>query len=652
MTQVSWLDRIHSPEDLRALPFDALTELASEIRQVVAETCSRNGGHFAPSLGVVELTIALHCVMDTPRDKLIWDVGHQCYPHKMLTGRARRFHTLRQPGGISGFPRRDESPYDAFGVGHASTAISAALGMALARDANGEDYRVIAVCGDGAMSGGLCYEALNNVGYLSPNILIVLNDNEMSIAPPIGAMSRYFNQLITTQFYNRSKQTAKDLLQRMPAVGQRVLNIGHKIESSIKNLIVPQETIFEKMGIRYLGPIDGHDLGEVVTTLRHVRDLKGPMLLHVKTVKGKGYEYSESDPERWHSGCDFEVETGRKMVAVGEGVSGQPPTYTEVFAQTLVQEAEKDRRITAITAAMPAGTGLSLFADKFPKRFYDVGIAESHAVCCAAGMACEGLRPVVAIYSSFLQRAFDQIVHDVALQNLPVTFAIDRAGIVGDDGPTHHGVFDLSYLRMVPGLVVMAARDEAELRRMVVTAARYDGGPIAYRYPRSRGTGATLDETPEPIEIGRGEVLYESARRSGRPSVAILSIGTMSASALSAAAILESKGIACAVADMRFVKPLDRTLLKRLAEECDLVVTVEENVVAGGFGSAVNEAVGAMEIERRVVNLGLPDRWIEHGRVPDLLKSFGLDARGIARHALSALESHAQSVAHSEVVAK
>jgi 1-deoxy-D-xylulose-5-phosphate synthase len=652
MTEVSYLDRIDSPEDLRELPFEALEVLAGEIRQVIAQTCSSNGGHFAPSLGVVELTIALHRVMDTPRDKLVWDVGHQCYPHKMLTGRARNFHTLRQPGGIGGFPRRDESPYDAFGVGHASTSISAALGMALARDARGEDYRVVAVCGDGAMSGGLCYEALNNVGYLSPSILIVLNDNDMSISRPIGAMSRYFNHLITTQFYNRSKQTAKDIIRRMPAVGQRVLDIGHKIESSIKNLIVPQETIFEKMGIRYIGPIDGHDLLELITTLKHVRDLEGPILLHVRTTKGKGYEYSESDPERWHSGCDFEVETGRKMVAVGEAAADLPPTYTEVFAQALVEEAGKDKRIAAITAAMPAGTGLSLFADKFPDRFYDVGIAESHAVCCAAGMACEGLRPVVAIYSSFLQRGFDQIVHDVALQNLPVTFAIDRAGIVGDDGPTHHGVFDLSYLRMIPGMVVMAPRNEAELRRMVVTAARYDGGPIAYRYPRSRGTGAALDEIPESIEIGRGEVLCEPVVRNGRPSVAVLSIGAMAANALDAAAILEDAGVACAVADMRFVKPLDRALVRRLAEEYDLLVTVEENVLAGGFGSAVNEALGAMDVERRVVNLGLPDKWVEQGRIADLLKSFGLDAQGIARTVLAALELRAPSVVRSEAVGK
>jgi 1-deoxy-D-xylulose-5-phosphate synthase len=700
MQQTPWLKKIHSPADLKGLRVETLRQLASEIRGVIADTCSANGGHFAPSLGVVELTLALHSVFDAPRDKIVWDVGHQAYPHKLLTGRLDRFHTLRTLGGISGFPRRDESPCDAFGVGHASTAISAALGMALARDLRGEHYRVVAVCGDGAMTGGLCYEALNNLGYQKPNMLVVLNDNEMSISANIGAMARYFNQFITTGAYNRFKDRVRTQVRRLPWVGETLVRITHKLEGSIKNLILPQETIFEKMGIRYIGPVDGHDLPELLNVLAHVRDLTGPVLLHVKTVKGKGYAYSESEPERWHSNRDFDVATGEK-VAPTEGPSAEPPapggpaappTYTEVFGRTLVEMAERDRRIVAITAAMPAGTGLTAFARRYGPRFFDVGIAEEHAVCCAAGMASEGMRPVVAIYSTFLQRAFDQIVHDVALQSLPVTFAIDRAGVVGDDGPTHHGVFDLSYLRMIPGMVVMAPRDEAELRRMMATAAAHESGPIAYRYPRSRGVGVSLEGPAKPLEIGRGELLREPSEGLRR-DVAILTIGTMAASALGAAALLEAEGLGVAVADMRFVKPLDQDLLERLAGEYGLLVTVEENVVSGGFGSAVAEALAASGLapqglvtsdsgasERTasalatsafvnsglvdsqlttsisatsesapsgrfvlppVLTLGLPDAWLEQGPIGELLSRCGLDAPGIA----ASIRARVQAVA-------
>ena len=636
----SLLDSIQSPQDLKGLRLETLQVLAAEIRQTIARTCSSNGGHFAPSLGVVELTIALLYSLDTPADKIVWDVGHQTYPYKLLTGRAREFHTLRQLGGLSGFPKREESPYDAFGTGHASTSISAALGMALARDRRQENYRVVAVCGDGAMTGGLCYEALNNLGYLRPDMLIILNDNRMSISPNIGAMSRYFNQLITTGLYNRSKETAEDLITRVPAVGKRVVGFSQRLERSIKNLILPEETIFEKMGIRYLGPVDGHDLRLLIDTLEHIRDLKGPILLHVKTVKGKGYPYSESDPERWHSGADFEVSTGEKVEngKTPGKPAARPPTYTEVFSRTLVDLAETDERIVAITAAMEVGTGLDRFGERFPDRLFDVGIAESHAVCCAAGMACEGLRPVVAIYSSFLQRAFDQIIHDVALQNLPVTFALDRAGIVGDDGPTHHGVFDLSYLRMIPGMVIMAPRDEQQLRRMMATAATYDKGPIAYRYPRGRAAGVSLEEPVRPIPIGTGEILREPWNASEKRA-AILSIGTIAANALAAADLLAAAGIGAAVADMRFVKPLDRELLARLAQEYELLVTLEENVVSGGFGSGVNEALGEMGQAKTALILGIPDQWVEQGPCSELLQRCGLDPESIAARIRAALAS-------------
>lgn len=650
MNAVSWLNKIESPEDLRGLRLEALKDLAKEIRHVIAQACSMNGGHFAPSLGVVELTIALHYVMNAPEDKIVWDVGHQAYPHKLLTGRASRFHTLRQMNGISGFPKREESPYDAFGAGHASTSISAALGMAMARDQRGEHYRVIAVTGDGAMTGGLCYEGLNNLGYLGTDMLIILNDNEMSISPNIGAMSRYFNQLITTSLYNRSREAAHELIKKVGPVGKKVLDLGHRIEGSIKNLIVP-DTIFEKMGIRYLGPIDGHNLSELIETLQNVRELKGPILLHVKTMKGKGYKYSELDPERWHSGSDFEIDTGVRM-ANDDAPAPDPaiPTYTEIFSRTLIELARADNRIVAITAAMPTGTGLSRFAKAFPTRCVDVGIAESHAVCCAAGMACQGLRPVVTIYSSFLQRAFDQIIHDVALQKLPVTFAIDRAGLVGEDGPTHHGVFDLSYLRMIPDMVVMAPRDEQQLRAMMLTASTYDGGPIAYRYPRGEAMGVLLDNPIVPVEIGRGEILLESGGGNG-PRVAILTLGPPAAAALSAARTLANENFGVSVTDMRFLKPLDLALLEKVTAEADLVVTVEENVIAGGFGSAVGEALSALGITKHIIMLGVPDRWVEQGPVSTLLALCGIDAEGIARSVRAAVEEQSP-FSNIEVVGK
>lgn len=651
MTQTtSWLDKIASPQDLRGFKLETLHELAAEIRHVVADVCSKNGGHFAPALGVVELTIALHYVLECPKDKIVWDVGHQAYPHKLLTGRAKDFHTLRQLNGISGFPRREESPYDAFGVGHASTALSAALGMALARDQKGEDYRVVAVCGDGAMTGGLCYEALNNLGYQRPDMLIILNDNKMSISPNIGAMSHYLNQILTTEIYNKSKATVEDWLNRVPALGKRVVDFSQRVERNIKDLIVPEETVFEKMGIRYLGPVNGHSLPEMIEVLQNIADLKGPILLHVKTVKGKGYKYSESDPENWHSGADFEIQTGRKYSAVTkpEKTKPLPPTFTEAFSIALTDLARDRKDIVAITAAMAKGTGLDRFQEKYPDRLFDVGIAEEHAVTCAAGMACDGLKPVVAIYSSFLQRSFDQIIHDVALQKLPVVFALDRAGLVGDDGPTHHGVFDLSFLRIIPGMVVMAPRNEAELSRMVATALEYNDGPIALRYPRRRGDGAIVQSPYDPLPIGKGEILREPWSQQEK-NVAMLSIGSLAETALQAADLLQKAGIGCGVADMRFVKPLDRDLIDQLAGEYEMLVTLEENVVAGGFGSAVCEALSGHRVLPQVLNIGIPDQWVQHGSQPELLKACGLDAESIRDQVKQRYESLGDVVTPEQV---
>lgn len=619
-----------NPARIKQYSLVELQQLAAVIREQVAHTCSENGGHFAPSLGVVELTMALHYVYELPQDKLVWDVGHQSYPHKLLTGRAGRFHTLRRIDGISGFPKRDESPYDAFGVGHASTAISAALGMALGRDRKKQSHRVVAICGDGAMTGGMCYEALNNLGYVGTDMVIILNDNRMSIAPNLGAMPRYFNQLLTAGFYNRSKETAEDLINRVPAVGKKMLEFSQRLERTIKDLIVPEETIFEKMGIRYLGPVDGHNLPELIEHLQHIRDLRGPILFHVKTIKGKGYSYSETDPERWHSGADFEVQTGIKTALAPKPAEQTAPTYTEVFGKTLVEAAGQDERLQAITAAMPAGTGLDLFAETYPERFYDVGIAESHAVCCAAGMACEGMRPVVAIYSSFLQRSFDNVIHDVALQKLPVIFALDRAGIVGDDGPTHHGVFDLSYLRMIPDMVVMAPRDENMLRRMLLTAFQYEDGPIALRYPRGKGKGVEMDGRPEPAPLGKGEVLQAPWNQNER-RIALLGLGPLIENLEVAANSLNQAGLPTAVVDMCFVKPLDRALLAELCEDYDLLVTVEDNVLAGGFGSAVGEALREIAPDQMLKCYGIPDRWVEHGPPPVLFERLGLDGASLSR---------------------
>jgi len=611
-------ERIDSPADLKKLSLDELTALSGEIRETIIQTVSRVGGHIGASLGVVELTIALHYCFDSPRDKLIWDVSHQAYAHKLLTGRRERFHTLRQYEGLSGFCSRAESEHDPFGAGHSSTSISAALGIAEARDLAGDNYRVVAIIGDGSMTGGLAYEAMNNAGQTGGNLLVILNDNEMSIEHNVGAMSRYLNRLITGKAYNEAHRELAELINRIPAYGARMVSLAKRLRESVKGLIVPG-MLFEELGFRYFGPIDGHDLRALISTLTTLRNLKGPVLLHVITRKGKGYPPSERDPVRWHGASPFCVETGEPEDHPG------PPTYTEVFGHTLCDIADEHNEIVAITAAMIPGTGLGEFARRFPERCFDVGIAEAHGVTFAAGLASQGIRPVVAIYSTFLQRAYDQIIHDVALQKLPVIFAIDRGGLVGQDGPTHHGAFDLSYLRMIPNMIVMSPKDEAELRDMILTAVAHEGGPIALRYPRAVGIGADLTAPPRHLEIGRAEVLRE-----GR-DVVFVAVGRMVQEASRAAELLAAGGVEAGVVNARFVKPLDEALLVRLARRYSHWVTVEDNVVAGGFGSAVLELLSARGITGvRCHCVGLPDQFVEHGDTAILSDHYGLSAHRLA----------------------
>ena len=613
------LGSIRDPRDIRGLTFDELESLAEEIREALLEVPAINGGHLASSMGAVELSLALHFVYNTPEDRLVWDVGHQAYAHKLLTGRAGRFSTIRVEDGLSGFLKRSESPYDAFGAGHASTSISAALGMAIARDQLGRDYKVVSVTGDGAMTGGVCYEALNHAGMLGTDLLVILNDNEMSISANVGALSHYFNRIVTTSFYNERRRQAVELVKKLPA-GQRIMSMANRVEESVKGLIVPG-LFFEELGFRYLGPFDGHNLQELIPILQKVRGLKGPILLHVITKKGKGRTYAEADPITWHSPpLHFDAVSG-----VAPEKKPGPPSYTSIFVEALREEARRDPRLVAITAAMLEGTGLVKFHEEFPARTFDVGIAEEHAVISAAGMACDGLRPVVCIYSTFLQRAFDPIIHDVALQHLPVVFSLDRGGLVGSDGPTHHGVFDLGYLRMIPNMIVMAPMDGAELRDMTHTALAYETGPIALRFPRgSAAADQDLSAPPRLLEIGRGELLREGE------DLCLVGIGSMTLHALEAASILQAEGVQAAVVNARFVKPLDRELLSRMAGRCGLIVTVEDNVLMGGFGSAVLELAAAEGWDARIVTLGLPDAFVEHGAQTSLYDKYGLSPRKIA----------------------
>ena len=612
------LDRINGPVDLKKLKEEELTPLAAEIREFILETVAKTGGHLASNLGCVELTIALHYCFDSPRDRIIWDVGHQAYTHKIITGRRDLFHTQRQYGGISGFPKRSESPHDPFGAGHSSTSISAGIGMALARDLKEGDNKVIAVIGDGSMTAGIAFEALNQAGHLHKNLIVILNDNDMSIAKNVGAFSAFLSRKLTGSYYRDLKKEMQALLVGIPAVGHNILQFARKAENSLKGFLTPS-SLFEALGFDYFGPIQGHNLPHLIEVLKNVRSLEGPVLVHVVTTKGKGYPPAEENPGYFHGVGPFDRKTGKTT-----GGKGSSPSYTSVFGDTMVKLAASDDKIIAITAAMRDGTGLASFAKTYPDRFFDVGIAEQHALTFAAGLATEGYRPVAAIYSTFTKRAYDQIFHDICLQKLGVTLALDRAGLVGDDGPTHHGVFDLSYLRHLPDLVVMAPKDENELQHMLKTAV-YAGGPMALRYPRGAGFGVAMDRELLALEVGKGEKVADG------DDLAIVAIGVTVNAALKAAEILKARGIGACVINARFVKPLDRQLILAEARRTGCLVTVEENALQGGFGSAVLEL---LEEERltgvRIKRLGIPDRYIEQGSQAQLRKDLGLDAEGIA----------------------
>jgi 1-deoxy-D-xylulose-5-phosphate synthase len=613
------LPGIDSPEDIRKLTVEELGRLASEIRQVILETVSRNGGHLAPSLGTVELTLAIHYVFDTPRDRLIWDVGHQAYAHKIITGRRDRFHTLRRMGGISGFPKREESPYDVFNVGHSSTSISAAAGIAEGRCLTGEDFKVIAVIGDGSMTAGMAYEALNWAGDRDKDLIIILNDNEMSISPNVGALSSYLNRIMTGQHVMKWRAEVKNFLKTIPGIGEQMLKFTKQAEESLKGLVVPG-VLFEELGFQYVGPLEGHRLDHLIANLQNVRELKKPVLVHVVTKKGKGYVHAEREPSKFHGIGPYHVVSGEVIVE-----KGAPPSYTEVFGKAMLKLARENQKVVAVTAAMCQGTGLEEFSRQLPDRFYDVGIAEQHGVTFAAGLATLGFVPVVAIYSTFLQRAYDQVFHDVCLQKLPVVFALDRGGFVGDDGPTHHGLFDYSYLRSLPNIVMMAPKDENELQRMLKTAVGC-GGPASVRYPRGKGVGVPLDETPARLEIGRGEVLREGN------DIALFAIGSTVYPALDAARELAREGIDVEVVNCRFIKPMDEVLLCDTALRLKKVVTVEENVLMGGFGSAVLELFekkGLCDI--KVKRLGVGDEFVQHATQAQLRRLYGVDAEGIAK---------------------
>jgi 1-deoxy-D-xylulose-5-phosphate synthase len=610
------LSKINSPQDLKSLPPDQWKPLADELRQFIINNVSKSGGHLAPSLGVVELTLALHLVFDSPLDRIIWDVGHQAYAHKILTGRRDHFHTNRQYKGISGFPTPVESPHDSFGVGHASTSISAGYGMACARDLLGEDYHIVAVIGDGSMTGGLAFEGLNNVGASGKNFMVVLNDNSMSISQNVGALAKYFTYLITHPRFNRLKKEVWDFTGKLPR-GDDIRRAVQKVDSGIKAMVAPG-LLFERLGFRYIGPIDGHNIDLLVKVLRQAKQLKGPLFVHTITKKGKGYRFAEENATKFHGVGSFETSTG-----LSNGTQ-KGPSYSEVFAKALCRLARKNPSIVGITAAMADGTGLTYFQDKFPDRFFDVGIAEAHAVTMAAGLASQGFRPVVAIYSTFLQRAYDEVVHDVALQNLPVVFALDRAGLVGADGPTHHGCFDLSYLRPIPNLVVMAPRNGEELENMLTTALAYNGGPVAIRYPRGNTAMPPGRRAVNTIPIGKAEWM-----RQGGDGV-ILAVGRMVNVALQAADRLSEEGMNVAVIDARFIKPLDESLLMQLTEKYPRWITVEDNAVHGGFGSAVLEFLADFAPPgTQVLRLGLPDYFISHGTESQLFHDLGLDANGI-----------------------
>jgi len=615
------LKQIQNPSDLRRLPSADLTPLAEEIREEIVQAVSKVGGHLASSLGVVELTLALHYVFDTPRDRIVWDVGHQTYAHKLITGRRENFRTLRQSGGICGFPRREESPYDAFGTGHSGTSISAALGMAQARCLRGEDFKVIAVIGDGSMTAGEAFEGLNQAGAMEKDLIVILNDNELSISPNVGALSSYLNRLMTGQFATHFREEIKSFLRKIPGIGSSALKWARYAEESLKGFFLPG-LLFEELGFKYVGPLPGHKIDSLIENFRNIKQLPGPILVHVLTTKGKGYPPAEKDPVMFHGVGPFIAETGEIRKAKGGCLS-----YTEAFGQTMVKLARQIPCLVGITAAMPQGTGLEGFAAEFPDRFFDVGIAEQHGITFAAGLAVEGFIPVVAIYSTFMQRAYDQVLHDVCLQNLPVVLALDRGGIVGADGSTHQGLFDFSYLRHIPNLVVMAPKDENELQHMLKTAISC-GQPASLRYPRGNGWCGFLDEEAKELPVGKGEVL-----RQGKDLI-LLAIGSTVKAALEAASRLQSRGVEASVVNARFLKPLDSELICSLAVDCPRLISVEENALQGGFGSAVLELLeekGMTGVE--VKRLGIPDVFVEHGAQEFLRHKYGIDAEAIVQAA-------------------
>ena len=610
------LDTIDLPQQLRLLERKQLPQLAQELRTFLIDSVSKTGGHLASNLGVVELTIALHYVFNTPDDRLVWDVGHQTYPHKILTGRRQKMQTLRKVQGIAGFPRRCESEYDTFGTGHSSTSISAALGMAVAAQKAGLERRAVAIIGDGAMTAGMAFEALNNAGDMNANLLVILNDNDMSISNNVGALNNYLTKLLSSRFYNTVRSSGKKVLSVMPPM----MEFAKRAEEHVKGMVMPG-TLFEEFGFNYIGPIDGHDLDTLVETLRNIKQLKGPQFLHIVTQKGKGFEPAEDNPNRFHGVGKFDPYNGDAIA--GTSLAAKK-TYTQVFSDWLVDMAALDQRLVAVTPAMCDGSGLNAFAETYPDRYFDVGIAEQHALTFAAGLACDGLKPVVAIYSTFLQRAYDQLIHDIALQKLPVLLAIDRAGLVGADGPTHAGSFDLSYLRCIPNTVVMAPSDENECRQMLYTGFMHNG-LAAVRYPRGSGSGAVIQPKMQAIEIGKAQLLRTMQQVAGK-RVALLAFGSMLVPALQAGEIIDAS-----VANMRFIKPLDTAMIAKLANSHDLLVTIEENALMGGAGAAVLEAMQALNIHMPVLCLGLPDQFIEHGNHETMLAECGLDATGIIK---------------------
>ena len=611
------LSKVDVPADVKNLELHDLKLLCKDVREYMIDTISEIGGHFGGGLGTVELTVAIHKVFNTPYDLVVWDVGHQAYPHKILTGRKEALKRIRRLNGISGFLKRNESEYDAFGAGHASTSISAALGMAIARDMKKENRKVIAITGDGAMTGGMTYEAMNNSGINKSDLIVVLNDNRMSIAPNVWQLSNYFTEMISHPDYNKFKGQIWDLTGKLDHFGDRMRKIAARLESGIKSVITPG-MLFEALGFRYFGPINGHNVHQLIRIFEQVKDFKGPILVHTITEKGKGYKPAEGDAQKLHASTPFDKVTG-KAIKKSDG----KPSYTKIFGNAMVELVNNDEKIVGITAAMPDGTGLNILQKKHPKNYFDVGIAEEHAVTFAAGLATQGIKPVVAIYSTFLQRAFDQIIHDVSIQKLHVVFAMDRAGLVGADGPTHHGTFDLAYLRLIPGMIIMAPKDEAELRNMLYTAVEHYEGPVALRYPRGTALGVPLKDGFEKVELGKAEKLFEG------DDVALLALGSMVNYSTQAAQMLKEEGINCEVVNMRFAKPIDTEMLDEIAGKFSKVVTLEENNLPGGFGSAVLEYFAEKNYKNDVLRIGLPDKFVEHGTQQELHHLLGIDPEGI-----------------------